>query len=150
MGLCTQGNRKRFDLWYIPCQISCHEERVCLAKRSELYCDAVVCSQSCGCVYTIFQKQNNAPPRVSNVRRTKYSQSYTEKQTSENIAVVGNKIKLLKLGLVQFAKSREVEGRIVNATGRRNPSGRYFVSLLVETEVKELPRTQSYIGMDVG
>ncbi|HDX9671352.1 TPA: helix-turn-helix domain-containing protein, partial [Bacillus cereus] len=35
-------------------------------------------------------------------------QSYTTKQTNENIAVVGNKIKLPKLGLVRFAKSREV------------------------------------------
>uniref|UniRef100_UPI0011250BE8 RNA-guided endonuclease TnpB family protein n=1 Tax=Bacillus cereus TaxID=1396 RepID=UPI0011250BE8 len=77
-------------------------------------------------------------------------QSYTTKQTNENIAVVGNKIKLPKLGLVQFAKIREVEGRIVNTTVRRNPSGRYFVSLLVETEVQELPKTSSYIGMDVG
>ncbi|HHL0973945.1 TPA: IS200/IS605 family element RNA-guided endonuclease TnpB [Bacillus cereus] len=77
-------------------------------------------------------------------------QSYTTKQTNENIAVVGNKIKLPKLGLVRFAKSREVEGRIIHATVRRNPSGRYFVSLLVETEVQELPKTHSYIGIDVG
>ena len=55
-----------------------------------------------------------------------------------------------KLGLVRFAKSHEVEGRIVNATVRRNPSGRYFVSLLVETEVQELPKTSSYIGIGVG
>ncbi|PGP60597.1 transposase, partial [Bacillus cereus] len=77
-------------------------------------------------------------------------QSYTTKQTNKNIAVVGKKIKLPKLGLVRFAKSREVKGRILNATVRRNPSGRYFVSLLVETEVQELPKTNSYIGMDVG
>ncbi len=37
-------------------------------------------------------------------------QPYTTKQTNENIAVVGNKIKLPKLGRVRFAKSREVEG----------------------------------------
>ncbi|OTW49514.1 transposase, partial [Bacillus thuringiensis serovar mexicanensis] len=67
-----------------------------------------------------------------------------------NLAVIGNKIKLPKLGRVRFAKSREVKGRIVNATVRRNPSGRYFVSLLVETEVQELPKTHSYIGIDVG
>ncbi|SPT76115.1 transposase [Bacillus cereus] len=77
-------------------------------------------------------------------------QSYTTKQTNENISIVGNKIKLPKLGLVRFAKTREVKGRIVNATVRRNPSGRYFVSLLVETEVQELPKTQSHIGMNVG
>ena len=94
-----------------------------------------------------FQKQNNAPRFKSKKNNV---QSYTTKQTNENIAVVGNKIKLPKLGLVRFAKSREVEGRIVNATVRQNPSGRYFVSLLVETEVQELPKTHSYIGIDVG
>ncbi|EOP49346.1 hypothetical protein IKQ_05189 [Bacillus cereus VDM053] len=59
-------------------------------------------------------------------------------------------MKLPKLGLVRFAKSREVKGRILNATVRRNPSGRYFLSLLVQTEVQELPKTNSYIGIDVG
>ncbi|WP_410255767.1 hypothetical protein [Bacillus cereus] len=42
-------------------------------------------------------------------------QSYTTKQTTVNIAIVGNKMKLPKLGLVCFAKSREVDGRILNA-----------------------------------
>ncbi|MFE5381694.1 RNA-guided endonuclease TnpB family protein, partial [Bacillus cereus] len=94
-----------------------------------------------------FKKQNSAPCFKSKKNNV---QSYTTKQTNGNIAVVGNKIKLPKLGLVRFVKSREVNGRIVNATVRRNPSGRYFVSLLVETEVQELPRTHSYIGIDVG
>ncbi|PEN45135.1 transposase, partial [Bacillus toyonensis] len=71
-----------------------------------------------------FQKQNSAPRFKSKKNNV---QSYTTKQTNENIAVVGNKIKLPKLGLVRFAKSREVKGRIVNATVRRKLSGRYFV-----------------------
>ena len=98
--------------------------------------------------YTRLFKKQNKQPRVSNLRGT--VQSYTTKQTNENIAVIGNKIKLPKLGLVRFAKSREVKGRIINATVRRNPSGRYFVSIVVETEVQELPKTNSDIGMDVG
>ncbi|MCQ6360738.1 transposase, partial [Bacillus cereus] len=61
-----------------------------------------------------------------------------------------NRIKLPKIGLVKFAKSREVTGRILNATIRRNPSGKYFVSLLVKTEVKELPKTGSSVGIDMG
>lgn len=92
--------------------------------------------------------KNKTVPRFKSKKNN--VQSYTTKQTNENIAVVGNKMKLPKLGLVRFAKSREVKGRILNATVRRNPSGRYFVSLLVETEVQELPKTHSYIGMDVG
>ena len=98
--------------------------------------------------YTRFFKKQNSAPRFKSKKNN--VQSYTTKQTNENIAVIENKIKFPKLGLVRFAKSREVKGRIVNATVRRNPSGRYFVALLVETEVQELPKTHSYIGMDVG
>lgn len=94
-----------------------------------------------------FKKQNDAPRFKS--KRNKV-QSYTTKHTNGNIAIDGNKIKLPKLGYVRFAKSREVEGRILNATIRRNPSGKYFVSLLVETDVQPLPKTNKEVGIDVG
>jgi len=94
-----------------------------------------------------FKKQNDKPRFKSKKNKV---QSYTTKHTNGNIAIIGNKIKLPKLGLVRFAKSREVEGRILNATVRRNPSGKYFVSILVETEVQELPKTGSAVGIDVG
>ncbi|MDT3496775.1 transposase [Bacillus toyonensis] len=95
-----------------------------------------------------FSKNKRVPP-VSNLRKTTYNLIPQNKQM-KTLPLSEKKIKLPKLGLVRFAKSREVRGRIVNATVRRNPSGRYFVSLLVETEVQELPKTQSSIGMDVG
>lgn len=94
-----------------------------------------------------FGKQNQAPRFKSKKNKV---QSYTTKHTNGNIALMGSKIKLPKLGLVKFAKSREVEGRILNATVRRNPSGKYFVSILTETEVQALPRTDSSVGIDVG
>ena len=94
-----------------------------------------------------FKKQNKAPRFKSKKNRV---QSYTTKHTNGNIAIVGNKIKLPKLGLVRFAKSREVEGRILSATVRRNPSGKYFVSILVEAEVQKLPKTDSAVGVDLG
>ncbi|EJR48733.1 hypothetical protein IIM_03910 [Bacillus cereus VD107] len=94
-----------------------------------------------------FKKQNKAPKFKSKNNKV---QSYTTKCTNGNIAIVGNKIKLPKLGLVKFAKSRKVEGRILNATVRRNPSGKYFVSILAEVEVQGLPKTSSAVGIDVG
>lgn len=94
-----------------------------------------------------FKKQNNAPRFKSKKNKV---QSYTTKHTNGNIAIVDNRIRLPKLGLVKFAKSQEVEGRILNATIRRNPSGKYFVSILVETEVQPLEKTGSSIGVDVG
>ncbi|OUB07927.1 transposase [Bacillus thuringiensis serovar shandongiensis] len=59
-------------------------------------------------------------------------------------------MKLPKLGFVRFAKSCEVEGRILNAKIRRNPSGAYFVSILAETEVQPLEKADSSVGVDVG
>lgn len=98
--------------------------------------------------YNRYYKKKSKYPRFKSKKNK--VQSYTTKHTNGNIAIVGNKIKLPKLGLVRFAKSREVHGRILNATVRRNPSGKYFVSILVETEVQPLEKTGSSIGIDVG
>ncbi|GAA3333428.1 hypothetical protein GCM10020331_097420 [Ectobacillus funiculus] len=73
-----------------------------------------------------------------------------KKNQLPEVSIAGNRMKLPKLGWVRFANSREVHGRILNATVRRTPSGKYFVSLLVETEVQELSKTHSSVGIDVG
>ncbi|WP_439952457.1 RNA-guided endonuclease TnpB family protein [Bacillus cereus] len=77
-------------------------------------------------------------------------QSYTTKQSTNNIAITGNKIKLPKLGLVKFIKSREINGRIINATIRYTQSDKYFISVLVKTKVQNLPKSNSSIGIDLG
>ena len=98
--------------------------------------------------YTRFFKKQNKAPRFKSKKNK--VQSYTTKETNKNIAVVDNKIKLPKLGLVRFAKSREVEGRILNATVRRNPIGKYFVSILAEVEAQPVDKTGSSVGVDLG
>ncbi|WP_445683088.1 RNA-guided endonuclease TnpB family protein [Solibacillus sp. FSL H8-0538] len=98
--------------------------------------------------YDRYYKRQNKKPRFKSKKNP--VQSYTTKHTNGNIAVVDRHIKLPKLGKVRFAKSRKVEGRIMSATIRRNPSGKYFVSLATETEVAELPKTNAAVGVDVG
>src|SRR5699024_893677 len=93
-------------------------------------------------------KKKNKYPRFKSKKNP--VQSYTTKHTNGNIAVEDQYIKLPKLGLVRFAKSREVTGKILSATIRRNPSGKYFVSVATETEVFKLPKTNSEVGIDVG
>ena len=83
--------------------------------------------------YDRYYKKQNKYPRFKSKKNP--VQSYTTKHTNGNIAVIDNYIKLPKLGLVRFAKSREVKGRILSATIRRNPSGKYFVSIGTEAEV---------------
>lgn len=98
--------------------------------------------------YARFFKQQNKAPRFKS--KNNNVQSYTTKQTNGNIAVVGYKLKLPKLGLVKFAKSQEIEGRVINATIKQTSSNRYFVSILVETEIIPLEKTESPVGIDVG
>ncbi|QKI83282.1 IS200/IS605 family element transposase accessory protein TnpB [Kroppenstedtia eburnea] len=101
-----------------------------------------------------FKKQNDKPRFKSRRNRV---QSYTSqcnypKGRKPSIEVAGNRIKLPKLGWVKFAKSREVEGRILSATIRRNPSGKYFVS--VRCEMDRCPYQpvdkEKAIGIDLG
>lgn len=98
--------------------------------------------------YTRYYKKQAKNPRFKSKKNK--VQSYTTKQTNGNILVLDRHIKLPKLGLVRYAKNREVNGRIMNATIRSNPSGKYFVSVLVEAHVEALPKTHSAIGVDVG
>ncbi|MGP4067256.1 RNA-guided endonuclease TnpB family protein [Halobacillus sp. B29] len=94
-----------------------------------------------------FKKLNNRPKFKSKKNR---KQSYPAQYNKDNIRIDGNKVKLPKVGWVLFAKSREVEGRILSATVRRNPSGKHFVSILVDTKVERLPKTNSSVGIDLG
>ncbi|BAU27739.1 putative transposase [Aneurinibacillus soli] len=77
-------------------------------------------------------------------------QSYNTTNNKDAIRIEGTQIRLPKLGLVPFAKSREVEGRILSATVRRHPSGKYFVSVLCEVEMKPLPKVEKRVGVDLG
>jgi putative transposase len=94
-----------------------------------------------------YKKQTKAPRFKSKKNKV---QSYTTKQTNGNIAVFDKHLQLPKLGKVRFAKSRDVTGRIINATIRRSPSGKYFVSILAETEVEEWSKTNTAVGVDLG
>lgn len=98
--------------------------------------------------YSRYYKKQNKYPRFKSKKNP--LQSYTTKQTNGNIAVDGGYLKLPKLGRVKYAKSRDVQGRILSATVRRNPSGRYFVSVLTEIEVQPLEKTGSAVGIDLG
>jgi putative transposase len=98
--------------------------------------------------YTRYYKKQNATPRFKSKKNP--VQSYSTKYTNGNIQLDDNKVKLPKLGWVRFAKSREVEGRILSVTIRRNPSGKYFISITTEVEIQPLPKTFQEVGIDLG
>lgn len=77
--------------------------------------------------------------------------SYQSKCVGKNIAVVGNKVKLPKLGLVKCRVSKEVKGRIISATVSQVPSGKYFVSLCcTDCEMTPFLSAGTVVGVDLG
>ena len=77
--------------------------------------------------------------------------SYKTKFTNNNIQVLANKIKLPKLGLVKCKVSKQIQGRILNATISQNPSGKYFVSVCcTDVEIPQYSSTSAVVGIDLG
>jgi len=77
-------------------------------------------------------------------------QNYRTQNVNNNISIDGNKIKLPKLGLVRFTNSRSFDGKIKNCTISKTKTNKYFLSVLVEEEIEELPRNNNAIGIDLG
>lgn len=77
--------------------------------------------------------------------------SYTTNNQGGNIYISDKYIKLPKIGLLRVRKHRDFDGLIKSVTVSKKPSGKYYVSVLVEQEAKEkLPATDSKVGIDLG
>ena len=72
--------------------------------------------------------------------------------TNNNIEVSFDEgwIKLPYLKHVKATLHRKFTGKIKKATVSLTPTGKYYVSILVETEHEELPHTDKSSGIDVG
>ena len=97
-------------------------------------------------------KQGNAKVGFPKFKSKKdNNKSYKTKYTNDNIRVSDSQIKLPKLGWVKCKISKQVQGRILNATISQNPSGKYFVSVCcTEVEVPQYSSTGSVVGIDLG
>ena len=100
--------------------------------------------------YQKFFKEHAGFPRFKS--RHNHRRSYTTNSSNNNIEVSfsNNQIKLPKLRWVKTKLHREFVGKIKSATISQNPSGRYFISVLVVQECLPLPTTGSTIGLDLG
>ena len=65
-------------------------------------------------------------------------QSYRTRNQNNCIYFKDNTIKLPKLGFVKIKKHRDFNGRILNASISHTASGKYFISLCVEQDIKIL------------
>lgn len=96
-------------------------------------------------------KQGQKPgyPRFKSKRD--HRRSYKSKCVGTNIKVLDNAVQLPKLGLVKCRVSKKINGRILSATVKQNPSGKYFVALCcADVDMEPLPSTGAVAGIDMG
>ena len=100
--------------------------------------------------YQKFFKEHAGYPKFKSKHDS--HKSYTTNFTNGNIAVdfENVKIKLPKLKEVKAKLHRNFSGQIKSATVSQTPSGKYYVSILVETEHEELQHTNHNTGLDLG
>lgn len=100
--------------------------------------------------YQKFFKEHSGYPKFKSKRSNR--NSYTTNYTHNNIEVSfeKNKIKLPKLKWVKAKLYREFTGKIKTTTITQTPSGKYFVSVVVETEHIPMESTGCVVGIDLG
>ncbi|PEP21744.1 transposase [Bacillus wiedmannii] len=95
-----------------------------------------------------FFKEKKGYPRYK--KKHDRDRSYRTNNNGNTVRVEGSRIRLPKVGLVRFSKSREIEGRIISCTVRQKPSGRYFLSILCESDKQTFQKTEQSVGVDLG
>lgn len=91
-------------------------------------------------------------PNYKSSKQQAQKYSFRTRNQSGGIAISGKYVHLPKLGFVKIKQSREIPGRILNATLIHKPSGRWFVSLCVEQDLLAAlqPNAGGAVGIDVG
>ncbi len=77
-------------------------------------------------------------------------QSYRTQNVNNNIKIENSHIKLPKLGWVKFSNSRAFTGKIVSCTITKTNTNKYFVSVLIDTEIRKLPESNNIYAFDLG
>ncbi|MEB6549737.1 IS200/IS605 family element RNA-guided endonuclease TnpB [Heyndrickxia sporothermodurans] len=98
--------------------------------------------------YKKYFKEGSGFPKFKSKKRSR--KSYTTNNQGGNIRIEGNAIKLPKIGFVKVRQHRLFDGLIKSCTISQTPTGKYYVSVLVEMEDVEWIPAKNKIGIDLG
>ncbi len=77
--------------------------------------------------------------------------SYTTNNQNGTIYIENNRIKIPKLkSMIKIKQHREFIGLIKSCTVSQVPSGKYYISILVDTENIQLTKLDTKVGIDLG
>ncbi len=95
-----------------------------------------------------FRDKSVGFPKFKSKHKSKAS--YTTNNQGGNIRIEDGKIRLPKIGFVKLRQHRTFDGDIKSCTISMNKSGKYFISILVES-IDETPQSvERKIGIDLG
>ena len=94
-------------------------------------------------------KNNKDKPNFKSKRN---DQSYTTNMVNGNIKISSNNryISIPKCPRIRIKKHRDFIGTIKSITVSRTTGNKYYMSILVETEIEQLEPTDKMIGLDLG
>lgn len=70
---------------------------------------------------------------------------------NQKFKVIGCKIQLEKIGKIKMVVDRLLpDGKLMSVTVSKTPSGQYFASILIESEINYKPKTNKEVGIDLG
>ena len=97
---------------------------------------------------SFFRGQNKFPKYKSK----RNNQSYTTNNQKDSVKLSDNSryISIPKCKRIRIKKHRDFVGIIKSATISKTCDDKYYISLLVETDIKPLPKTDKVIGLDLG
>lgn len=96
-----------------------------------------------------FRDKSVGFPKFKSKKRNRHS--YTTNNQKGTIYIEDKYIKLPKLkSKVKLKQHRKFEGKIKSCTISKTKTGKYYISVLVEEDIKPLPKTNTKLGIDVG
>lgn len=100
--------------------------------------------------YQKFFKEASGYPKYKSKHEKR--QSYTTNYTNGNIKVLFNlnKVQLPKVGKIRSKLHRKFSGIIKSATISKTSTKKYYISILIDEKMKELPKSNNKIGIDLG
>lgn len=96
-----------------------------------------------------FRDKSVGFPKFKSRKRNRHS--YTTNNQKGTIYIENNRIKLPKLkSMVKIIQHRQFTGEIKSCTVSKAPTGKYYISILVDEDMKQLPKSNNKVGIDLG
>ncbi len=96
-----------------------------------------------------FRDKSVGFPKFKSKKRNRHS--YTTNNQKGTIYIEDKYIKLPKLkSMIKIVQHRQFDGEIKSCTVSKTPTNKYYISILVDEDIKQLPKSNNKVGIDLG